>query len=183
MPTDEDIAREVQQGNAERFSELVRRYEDKMVRYGRRFLLGEEVRDAVQEVFLKAFINIQSFDVTRRFSPWLYRIAHNEFVNAGKRRIRLPFFTFDLDALFPHLAARETAEGEVERRELRHLLETSLDKLDPKYREPLTLYYLDDMEYAEIAEIMRIPVSTVGVRLSRGKALLKKYIRQYEGRV
>lgn len=181
MPTDEDIARDVQQGNVDRFGELVRRYEEKILRYGRCFLLGEEARDAAQEVFLKAFTNIRSFDPTRRFSPWLYRIAHNEFINAGKKRLRLPFFTFDLDTLLPHRAAPEKAEGAVERKELAERLTKSLEKIDAKYREPLVLYYLEEMEYREIAEIMHIPISTVGVRLTRGKALLKKHIQQYDG--
>lgn len=180
MPTDEDIAREVQNGDAERFGLLVQRYEERITRYGRKFLLGSDIQDVVQEVFLKAFINIRSFDLSRKFSSWLYRIAHNEFINAIKKRSRLPLFSFDLDTLFPHLAASETAHGEVEKRETRRMLEGALATLDPKYREPLVLYYLEDLEYSEIAEIMRIPISTVGVRLARGKALLKKAIKHHE---
>lgn len=181
--TDEHIAAAVQAGNRELFGELVRRYEDKMLRYARKFLLrGEEVKDVVQEVFIKAYSNMQSFDATRKFSSWLYRIAHNEFINAGKKRSRLPVFTFDLDALFPHLAAQETADGELSRKEVREMLDASLASLDLKYREPLVLYYIEELEYQDIADILHIPVSTVGVRLNRGRALLKKTIQtKYAG--
>ena len=178
--TDEEIAQRVQKGDVEVFGVLVQRFEERMIRYARKFLFaGDEIKDLVQEVFIKAYVNIQSFDASRKFSSWLYRIAHNEFINAGKKKSRLPVFTFDLDALFPHLAARETADGDFERQELKEALDQSLDKLDVKYREPLALYYLEEMNYREIADILQIPVSTVGVRLTRGKAMLKKIITSH----
>jgi RNA polymerase sigma-70 factor (ECF subfamily) len=177
--TDEHIARLVQQGDVNIFGELVNRYEQKMARYARKFLFaGDEIKDVVQEVFLKAYINIRSFDPARRFSPWLYRIAHNELINAVKKKSRLPTFSFDLDALFPHLAAKENVEGELERKEALAMLEHSLDKLSPKYKEALVLYYIEELEYKEIAEILQIPISTVGVRLQRGRSLLKKIVKQ-----
>jgi len=64
----------------------------------------------------------------------------------------------------------------VDRADLRRRLDRSLDKLPAKYREPLVLYYFEEMNYREIADIMRLPVSTVGIRLQRGKALMKKHL-------
>ncbi len=175
--TDEEIAKQVQGGDVESFGILVSRYEGKMTRYARKFLFqGEDVKDMVQEVFLKAYINIQSFDTKRRFSPWLYRIAHNEFINAGRKKLSLPVFTFDLDALFPHLAAKETADQDMQGKEMRAMLDRYLGQVSSKYREPLVLYYFEEMDYREIAEILQIPVSTVGVRLTRGKQILRKII-------
>lgn len=57
--------------------------------------------------------------------------------------------------------------------EIKEQIERSLDQLDPKYREPLVLYYIEGFDYKEIAEILRIPTATVGVRLNRGKKILK----------
>lgn len=178
--TDEEVASRVQKGDVDAFGILVKRYEEKMTRYARKFLFGgEEVKDLVQEVFIKAYVNIRSFDIGRKFSPWLYRVAHNEFINAGKKKSRLPVFTFDLDALFPHLVAKETADGEMERQDLKKMLDQSLEKLDVKYREPLVLYYIEDLDYKEIADILKIPVSTVGVRLARGKVMLKNVVLEF----
>ena len=88
---DEELARGVQQGNLYLFGLLVERYEHKMMRYARRFLFGyHDAEDMVQEVFIKAYTNIRSFDSTRRFSPWLYRIAHNEFLNALRKNNTIP---------------------------------------------------------------------------------------------
>lgn len=181
--TDEAIAAKVQQGDVNAFRILVERYEPKMGRYARRFLFdGDEAKDLVQEVFIKAYVNIQGFDVDRRFSPWLYRIAHNEFVNALKKKNkeRMNVSLFDFDVLFPSvkLTAKETADGAFNRHELKRVLEGSLHQIPQKYREPLVLYYFEDMDYKEIADVLRIPVSTVGVRLQRGKAMLKKLVPQ-----
>ena len=84
--TDEAITKRVQQGDVEAFALLMDRYEKKITRYARKFLSQpDDVKDIVQDVFVKVYVNIKSFDVKRRFSPWIYRIAHNEFVNALKK--------------------------------------------------------------------------------------------------
>jgi len=104
--TDEAIAILVQNGESEAFGMLVERYEEKLMRYARKFLRDpDDAKDIVQEVFIKAYENIQSFDASRRFSPWIYRIAHNEFVNGIKKRARGPIFGIDFDLVFPHLTA------------------------------------------------------------------------------
>ena len=80
--SDEKIAARVQEDEIEAFGILVERYEVKMLRYGKKFLTQyEDIEDAVQDVFIKAYTNIQSFNTSMSFSPWLYRIAHNTFIN------------------------------------------------------------------------------------------------------
>lgn len=174
--SDEAVARRVQEANVQEFGILVERYERKISRYARKFLSDqEEIKDIVQDVFLKAFENIQSFDATRRFSPWIYRIAHNEFINAIKKKTTSRIFSlFDFDTLLPQPAARETADGPAQKEQMKSALEKGLGALDPKYREVLVLYYYEEMDYKEISDILHIPVSTVGVRLRRGKEKMKK---------
>jgi RNA polymerase sigma-70 factor (ECF subfamily) len=178
---DEEVAIQVQKGDIEAFRILVERYEAKMTRYAKRFFFdGDEGKDLVQEVFIKAYVNIKSFDASRRFSPWIYRIAHNEFVNNIKKRQkeRENVSIFDFDVLFPHLVAKETADDGFNKAEVKSMLEKSLSKLNAKYKEPLVLYYFEDMDYREIADILHIPISTVGVRLQRGRAMLKKIVKE-----
>ncbi len=174
--TDEAIAKRVQQGDRESFGLLVDRYEPKLLRYGHKFLSQRpDVEDLVQDIFIKTYTNVQSFRTDMKFSPWVYRIAHNEFVNALKKNSRLPISFFDFDTIFPQLFAPETADQSAHDREAKQLIDQSLETLDPKYREPLVLYYLEEMSYQEIAEVLRIPVATVGVRLNRAKTLLQKH--------
>jgi RNA polymerase sigma-70 factor (ECF subfamily) len=173
--SDEEVTKRLQEGDSSALALLIDRYEQKLTRYGRKFLRADDdVKDAVQEAFIKAYVNIQSFDPTRRFSPWIYRIAHNEFVNAIKKRKETVSLS-DVDILFPHPIAKESANDGANANELKRLLDGGLDKLDAKYREPLVLYYFEDMDYKEIADILHLPVATVGVRLKRGReALLKE---------
>ena len=175
--TDEEIAVAVQRGDVESFGLLVRRYEAKMTAYARKFLFNQDdAKDLVQDVFIKTYGNIQSFDPARKFSPWIYRIAHNEYLNAVKKRKNEAVPFFDLDVILPHLAAADIAETEATRQEIKRVIDNHLDALDLKYREVLALYYLEEMHYKEIAEILQIPVSLVGIRLSRGKELLRTSI-------
>jgi len=178
--TDEDIAKRVHAGDTEAFGELVQRYEDKLKRYGYRFLSSREhIEDIVQNVFLSAYVNFRSFDPERRFSPWIYRIAHNAFVNALKRREREPLPFFDPDVLFPHPVAAQRPDRDLEMKQWREVLDMLVEKLDAKYREPIVLFYFQELDYNEISEILRLPVSTVGVRISRGRQKLTKLAAEH----
>jgi RNA polymerase sigma-70 factor (ECF subfamily) len=175
--TDEDIALKVQKGDIQLFGILVDRYQAKLLRYGRKFLSSShDIEDLVQDIFIKAYKNIRSFNIKMRFSPWIYRIAHNEFINTIQKIKRMPLLTFDFDQFLPYLFSKETADREVNEKDTKAMLNNGLAKIDRKYREPLILYYLEEMNYREISEILRIPVSTVGIRLKRGRASLKKVL-------
>lgn len=173
--SDEDIVKRVQGGERELFGVLVERYEAKMLRYGRKFLSGrQDIEDLVQEVFVKAYVNMKSVDTSRKFSSWLYRVAHNEFVNALKKKKREPLLFFDVDELLPHPVSSETADRRAYQHELEHTLRSCLDRLDAKYKEPIVLYYFEELSYQEISDILHVPVATVGVRLQRGREILKR---------
>lgn len=163
QPTDEQLAVKVQKGDVEGFNVLLSRYHQKILRYGNKFLLGpQDIEDVTQEIFLKAYRYINSFDVSRKFSPWLYRIAHNEFINVGKKRKGENVDFFDFDSFFPHPHATEDVQKDLNDQEVKTMLESFLNKLPAKYREPLVLYYLQDLDYKDIGEILHIPVATVG---------------------
>lgn len=181
--SDEELAESVQKGDLDAFGLLVSRYENKILRYGRRFLFRyEEIEDLVQEVFIKVYVNIRSFDSSRKFSSWIYRIAHNEFVNAIKKKDKKFLSFFDLDTFLPHPKAKEETDKDVVEKDIKSILDKSLDKLKPKYREILILHYLEALSYKEIADVLRIPPSTVGVRIKRGKDAIKKILTSEYGK-
>jgi len=172
--TDEEIARLVQSGDIDLFGILVKRYEEKIKRYGRKFLSNfQDIEDIVQEIFIKAYKNIRSFDVRKKFPPWIYRIAHNEFVNAIRKESKSPLSFFDPDTLFPHPVSKENTDKQIGKEEFEQAINKCLDRLDPKYREPIVLYFFEDLSYKEIAEILHIPIGTVSVRLKRGKKIIR----------
>lgn len=177
--TDEHVAQRVQGGDAEAFGALIERYEERMRRYARRFLSApEDIEDAVQEVFIKAYRNIQSFDVSQHFSPWLYRVAHNNYANMLRKKSRDPLVFVDLDTFFPNHAAEEETDRHALERESKEAIESALLALTPKYREPLVLFFFESLEYRTIADILQIPVGTVGVRIRRGKQQLEAYLKK-----
>ena len=180
VPSDEQLSLRVQAGDKEAICEMVDRYEEKLLRYGRKFLSRQEdIEDIVQDALVSASQNMQSFDATQRLSPWLYRIAHNAFVNQLRRGQRAPLLV-DWDALVSHPIYDDPAEGEREQRDMRAMLDRGLEKLSPKYREVLALYYFEELPYKDIAEVLRVPPGTVGIRLKSAKMALKAALNHYE---
>jgi RNA polymerase sigma-70 factor (ECF subfamily) len=179
--TDEDLVRRLQSGEEHALTELMRRYSAKLVRYGRRFLSSDDsIGDVVQDVFIAVYENINDFDATRRFSPWVYRIAHNAFVDVLRRRSKEPLSLeqLELDRIIPHPIYEALEESEKEKEEMRVLVERELRALTGAQREVLDLYYFEDFSYQEIADILHIPIGTVGIRLSRAKQALRKRMSQ-----
>lgn len=174
--SDEAIANIVQEGDAEAFGQLIERYEAKLRRYAQKFLHVEhEIDDLVQDIFVKVYTNIQSFDSNQRFSPWIYRIAHNSFINELKRKSRGGLGVFDADVFLPQLPATETADESALKAEVTKEMESLIQNLSSKYREVVVLHYFESLSYQEISEVLRIPVTTVGVRLLRAKAKLREH--------
>ncbi len=175
MEVDEYFARLVQNGDTESFGVLVERYEQKLLRYGRKFLAAQEdIEDIVQDAFINAYRNIKSFDSAQRFSPWIYRIAHNAFVNELKRRSRSPITFMDFDTLLSHSAYEDPAPSKLELEQMKQMVDKGLERIQPKYREVLILYYVEEMSYKEIADILQVPTGTVGIRIKRAKDALKQ---------
>ena len=179
--SDEELAQRLQQGSEEALSALMERYTQKLLRYGRRFLASEDaIGDIVQDVFIAVYENIQSFDPSRRFSPWIYRMAHNAFVDALRKRGReLSYDALELDRLLPHAAYEDPDLREKEAAEMTVLLEQKLDELPPSYREMIDLYYFEEFSYADIADILHIPIGTVAIRLSRARHKLKSLFKEH----
>ena len=177
--SDEEIAAQVQLGGVDLFGVLIERYEKKMMRYARKFLSNQEdIKDVIQEVFIKAYKNIKSFDTKRKFSTWLYRIAHNELINVLKKKKTLPLF--DLDVFLPHSLHDNNLVEQIDRQDMRESIDKSLNQLEPKYRETIILYYFEELSYKEIADAMQIPISTVGIRIKRAKEKMRSIYNKLE---
>ena len=177
--TDEVLAERLQQGDEEALSELIQRYESKLMRYGQRFLGGQRddvLRQAVQDIFISSYENIEGFDTNQRFSPWIYRIAHNAFVDILRQRTRQPIYGIDFDTVFSHPVHEDQYVQEKENEEMRVVVEKSLSELPTAQREIIVLYYFEELSYKEISDVLHVPVSTVGVRLARARERLKGHL-------
>ncbi len=172
--TDEQLAETAQTGDQLAYTALVNRYWAWLIAYIRRLLPNaSDAEDVVQVALIKAYINLKSFNPDRRFSPWIYRIAHNAFVDHVKTLKREPLLFFDPDVLFPHPVAPDNPQAEVETASIRKILDGHLGKLDTRYREPLVLRFYEHLSYRDIAEVLRLPIGTVSIRIKRGLGKLR----------
>lgn len=167
--SDENLIRQIRESHRELYSEIINRYQTKLIRYAVH-LSGDryQAEDIVQNALIKAYINLNSFNLKRKFSSWIYRIVHNEAINQLKQHKKiLPLDNIDFDS-------GVNLENELIKKELKTYARNCLKQMDLKYREPLSLHFLEEKSYDEISEILRLPVSTVGTRINRAKIIMKK---------
>lgn len=167
--TDEEIVEIVRSSDQEEYEALVDRYQLKLLRYANGLIHDEQkAKDVVQESFIKAFVNLNGFDTTKKFSSWIYRITHNEAMNLLKR--------YQKEVLLPEgvdFASDENIETEYSQQELTVHMQQCLKELPIIYAEPLNLRYIEEKSYDEISDILHLPISTVGTRIKRAKILMK----------
>ena len=170
--SDEQLVCVVREGGQEKYREIIRRYQPKLAHYLRKFIKNpDELEDILQEVFIKAFKNLNSFALEKKFSSWIYRITHNEAINSLKKKSNNHI---DIDELEYKLFDEEfDIDQEIDRGILHKQISLALSELKSDYREALILYYFEELSYTEISDILKIPTSTVGTLIKRGKEMLK----------
>jgi len=172
--TDEQIVKIIQKGNVEAFEILVNRLQEKLLRYIKRLVFdNNDAEDILQNVFIKAYQNIMGFNFDYKFSSWIYRIAHNESVNYLRLLNKRPIFNIEWDILFPINVSKNEIGEEIDKESLSKWIQDNLKNIDKKYQEVLSLYYLEDMSYKDISDVLQIPIATVGVRIKRAKNIMK----------
>ena len=167
---DEKVVDIVRTKDKEVYSEIIKRYQRRLMRYASYLMSNEhDAADVVQQSFVKAYININSFNTKKSFSSWIYRIVHNEAMNMikkEKKKVQIDEgIKFDSGIYI---------EEDYMKKELKRHTKECLDKMPVKYSEPLTLFYLEERSYEEISDILRMPVGTVGTRINRAKAMMQK---------
>jgi RNA polymerase sigma-70 factor, ECF subfamily len=154
------------------FGLLVEKYQRQIRAYTARLLNfnQHDSEDAASNAFMKAFINLGSYNPKLKFSSWLYRIAHNEDINCIKKNSKhysfnpqesnyLEITNFDFD------------------KPKREDLEKILAKLSQTDRNLLILFYFEDKSINEIAEILKTSTGSVKARLSQARQKAKKFVK------
>jgi RNA polymerase sigma-70 factor, ECF subfamily len=180
--SDEELVLSVLE-NKEHYRVLVKRYEAKLARYIMRLakISQDEARDVLQEVFIKAYVNLNDFDSSLKFSSWIYRIAHNEAVNFLRRNknkaINIDANDSKLENIFPAIRGDLDVEGEIDEKFFEENIRRIIDNLKNKdFQSVLILKYIEDKNYQEISDILKKPVGTVSTLLNRAKKQLKNEI-------
>jgi len=143
-----------------------------------------ESEDLTQEVFIKVFQTLRTFDAAQgTFGTWLSRVARNHLVD-HYRRTKKDRITSSLDDELATFEEKPSPEVEpvaqLETRERRELLQRGLEKLSPDLREAVVLRDLHDLDYDEIAQVLGVPVGTVKSRINRGRLELARVLKRME---
>ena len=175
--TDEDVVRQVLDGNTAMFERLMRRYNERVYRAARAIVRDDsEAEDVMQQAYVNAFTHLGQFNGTARFSTWLLKIAINESLARVRRRSRYEPFD-DEDATVESFVSRnpsENPERQAFNGELRALLEWAIDTLPDGMREVFVLRDVEGMSTSEVAASLDVSDDVVKTRLSRGRAALRQ---------
>lgn len=186
--TDQDVVARAARGHEAAYRELIGRYERPIFSLIHRLVRDRaETEDLAQETFIKVLNAIDRYDPKYKFSSWIFKIANNTAIDHLRKK-KLDTVSLDgspharsveeaADTWAPVVTSKEETPDEyLDRTELGQDLEEALDKLRPEYRTAIILWHMEDRPYAEIAEIMEIPVGTVKTYVYRARGELREHL-------
>jgi RNA polymerase sigma factor (sigma-70 family) len=174
-------------GDRNAFNRLVLNYQDKIYNLALRILGDEDAADDItQNTFLSAYLNLANFR-NGSFHSWLWRIATNACYDVYRHKKRHPVQPIDHDDFSEEtfalpdefLASKDLPEAEYEQRELEQVVQQALSNLSMKLRMVVVLVDMQDCDYLEAAQILRIPIGTVKSRLARGRYRLQELLQKW----
>lgn len=178
MTDDSDLAlvQRTRAGEVEAFSELVRRHERIVFNLAYRFMRDNALaEDMAQEAFLKAFRLLHGFRGDCSFSTWLYRVTSSVCLTELNRRKRRG----EVELTPSH--EDETSTQPEETSDMPELVRRCVTKLPERYATIVSLYYLQEVPYEDIAETMRIPMGTLKTWMHRARLQLRKIVEKELG--
>ncbi len=177
---DERLFKAAKRGEEAALTQLIRQYQRPIYALCYRMLGNSaEAEDAAQEVFIKMMTKIHTYDPSRPFAPWLFRVATNHC--RDRLRQRKPVFSLEEggeDGAWEWMPGQavnpeEAVEAAEEAETVRHLLEV----LSPLDKALVTLFYWQGLSYAEMAEATGLTVSAVKSRLFRARREMARHLR------
>jgi len=183
-PNDEAMVASALDGDRRAFESLVRRHQRPLVNHLYRQIGRREIAlDLAQEVFLKVYLSLSSFDPSYRFTTWLYRIASNCAIDHMRKKkpqtCSLNADSADDRGRGPaaNLAGNDPTPHDIARlHELQGRLENAVGSLPPEFRQLILLRHRQHCRYDEIARITDLPLGTVKNRIFRAREMLRGHL-------
>jgi RNA polymerase sigma-70 factor (ECF subfamily) len=177
---DRALVARILEGDRDRFTTLVSRYEKRVVNYVYRITHRyEDAHDLAQEIFVKVYLALDRYDPKYQFSTWLFRIAQNSAIDALRKKhvSEVPLTRPDNDE--GSGKEREFADDGIspyralKNKQLSAAIDLAVQKLPADYRELIQLRHFAELSYEEIATMKNLPLGTVKNKLFRARNLLK----------
>jgi RNA polymerase sigma-70 factor (ECF subfamily) len=183
---DQELVKRCLTGDNSAWDALLRAYTRKIYNLCYRFTgRTQDAEDLTQEIFIKIFQTLRSYDSAQgSFSTWMNRVSRNHLVDHYRRskRDRLTSSIEDeLGTLEEKPSPNIEPISQIEAREIKDKLQLALNKLSPDLREAVVLRDLHDLDYQEIAIVLRVPEGTVKSRINRGRLELARVLKRMEG--
>jgi len=184
------LVHQLKAGSPQAFEEMVRKFGPRLFATARRYLRSDhDAQDAVQDAFLRAFRSMNAFKGDSHLSTWLHRIVINSaLMHLRARKHRPDSLEVNIEQLLPQFDRRGNwADGcsfnmpvdfSVEVAETRSLVRKCIDRLPDAYRAVLVLRDIDDLDTADVADLLGLKANTVKVRLHRARQALKALIER-----
>ena len=179
-----ELISRAKQGDMQAFEELILQLEKIVYNVAFRMMNhSEDARDLSQEVFLKAYKNLEKFDERSSFSTWLYRITTNTCIDEMRKRKGKQSYSLEAELENEEgsmqrqvVSEEETPEERLLREEGKSEILQALDTLSEEHKAAVILRDIRGMSYEEISEIIELPMGTVKSRISRARNQLKAEI-------
>jgi RNA polymerase sigma-70 factor (ECF subfamily) len=178
-----DLVRRCRAGDGAAWEEIVTTYSRRIFNLAFRFTSrAESAEDLTQEVFVRIYNTLEQYDPNQgNLSNWLMRLARNLIIDDYRHRQRNPQNSMadPVDKHSFHLrAVGNSAQKNVERRELCNQVQEGIDKLPPDLKTCVILRDIEELTYKEIVDVLKIPEGTVKSRINRGRIELAKILRR-----
>lgn len=178
---DKQLIKKVKKGNHEAFAQLIDLYKTQVFNICLRMVrIPADAEDLAQEAFIRAYTNIDKYEIDKKFSTWLYRIATNLSIDYLRKKKPGVYLDAELPGTDGYTMSSQLSSGDplpeeqIIQSETNNWLHSEIEQLPPKYRAAIILKYIEDLSVKEISEILDIPVPTVKTRIHRGREALRE---------
>lgn len=160
---------------------LMKRYEAKLLNYILKIsnISREDGEDILQEVFVKAYQNLNDFDINFKFSNWIYSIAHNTTISSfRKKKVRPQTVSWEDEDLNNILESTLDVENtSLQKLTYKQILKI-INQMPLKYKDVLILKFMEGKDYREISDILHKPMGTIATLINRAKESLKQELKR-----
>lgn len=181
---DDVLVKKAKGGDEKAYKKLVEKYERALYFHILKMVKDrEQVEDLVQEAFVKAFDNLNTYSTNYAFSTWLYRIATNNTIDYLRKKklktlsIDKPMKTKDgeMEMQLPDESA--STDRDIIKKQRKEIVQHAIDDLPKKYRKVIQLRHMEEKSYKEISDILEKPLGTVKAHIFRARELLYKALK------
>jgi RNA polymerase sigma-70 factor (ECF subfamily) len=175
--SDKELVTRILNGNIGDFATVIKNTEKLVAHLVRKLTANEDdQKDLVQDIYLKVYQNLASFQFKSKLSTWIANIAYNTTINHLRKK-KIPILELE-ETMEDTLIPSGSSELELIKTEAVEILTEEIAKLPPLYKILITLYHLEELPNKEISEITNLPEGTIKSYLFRARKILKDKIKQ-----